>query len=180
MRLFVAIPLQGMHAQQVALLAGGIPHARWEPVDQLHLTLRFVGETDGGQRRALCEALGKLDMPSFDLSLAGTGHFPPRGEPRLLWVGVEPCPALIALQARIEQRVRALGFAPETRNFAPHVTIAHLQRSAPGRKVAAFLGYHAGFATPPFTVDHVTLMSSVLHPNGARHAVEAEFALTAP
>ncbi len=175
-RLFVGLPVPEPLATQLTLLGGGIEGARWEAAEKLHLTLRFLGDVDGGELAALDDALASVRAPAFALTLRGCGHFPPRGEPRALWIGVAPCPALLTLHDRIEAAVREAGFDPDARNFAPHVTLARL-RSAPARKVAAWLSMHAMWEAPPFAVEDFTVYASVLGPRGSKYAPHARYPL---
>lgn len=175
-RLFVGVGIPPLLAQQLALLGGGIEGAHWDDPDKLHLTLRFLGDVDGGMRAPLHEALGSIDAEPFALTLRGCGHFPPRGEPRVLWVGVEDNPALLALQRRVEAAVRDAGFEPDPRNYAPHVTLARLRRPN-ARKLGAWLSSHALWDAPPFSVDGFTLFSSILGPAGSKYTAEATFPL---
>lgn len=175
-RLFVALTLPELLAQQIALVQGGIPGARWEAAEKLHMTLRFIGEVEGEDVDAVTQALGRVKARAFELVLAGVGHFPPRGEPRALWIGVREPGPVVDLQGRIEAELRRSGSEPETRKFVPHVTLARLQRTS-SRKVADFLGHHALFEAPPFTVADFALMSSVLGPAGSKYRVEQRFGL---
>ncbi len=175
-RLFVGLPVPEPLATQLTLLGGGIEGARWESADKLHLTLRFLGDVDGGARTDLDAALRTVSADPFEITLRGCGHFPPRGDPRVLWVGIAPCPALLALQTRIEAAVRGAGFDPEPRKFSPHVTLARL-RNAPARKVAAWISSHALWDAPPFAVEAFTLFSSVLGPRGSKHTPETDYPL---
>lgn len=175
-RLFVGLPVPPLLAQQLALLGGGIEGARWETPDKLHLTLRFLGEVDGGRRAALDQALRSVRGQPFSLQLRGCGHFPPRGEPKALWVGVAENPALGELQRRIEAAVRDAGFDPDPRNFAPHVTLARLRR-ANTKKVAAWLSSHALWDAPQFEVDAFALVSSILRPGGSKYTPQASYPL---
>lgn len=175
-RLFVGLAVPPLLAQQLTLLGGGIEGARWEPADKLHLTLRFLGSVDGGLRSTLHDALASVRATPFALTLRGCGHFPPRGEPRSLWIGVEDCAALVRLQETIESAVRDVGFAPDSRGFAPHVTVARLKR-APTKKVAAWLSSHALWDAPPFEVDAFTLYSSILNQAGSRYTPETTYPL---
>lgn len=175
-RLFIGIEMPPLLAQQLVLLGGGIEGARWEAAEKLHLTLRFLGDVDGGMRATLDEALRSVHGERFSLTLRGCGHFPPRGDPRALWIGIEDCPPLLALQRRIEAAVRAAGFEPDARNFAPHVTLARLRR-ANSKKLAGWLSSHALWDAPPFEVEAFTLFSSVLGPGGSKYTAESSYAL---
>ena len=175
-RLFVGIAMPPLLAQQLVLLGGGIEGARWESAEKLHLTLRFLGDVDGGMRAVLDDALRSVRGERFSLRLRGCGHFPPRGEPRALWIGIEDCPPLLELQRRIEAAVRDAGFEPDARNFAPHVTLARLRR-ANAKKLAGWLSSHALWDAPPFEVEAFTLFSSILGPGGSKYTPETLYPL---
>lgn len=175
-RAFVGIKLPEEVQEHLVLVQGGIPGARWEARDKLHLTLRFIGEVDGGVMRQAADALRTVQRPRFTLRLAGIGHFPPRGKPRSVWVGVENPVPVVDLHERIEHALAKVGLEPERRKFAPHVTLARL-RDAPPRKVAEFMAHHALLKPAPFEVDSFQLFTSVRSPTGSKYRIEELFAL---
>lgn len=176
-RLFVAIDLPEEVIERLGWLEGGLPGARWVEPDNLHLTLRFIGPVDGGAYRDIAAALSEVRGEPFELTLRGLGHFPPRGQPKVLWVGVAEEPALVALQRAVETRLQRLGLEPEHRKFKPHVTLARLNGTPPAR-LARLLAAHSLFACEPFEVTELQLYSSLLHQDGAQHTVEATYPLT--
>lgn len=175
-RLFVGIALPDPIVQHLSLLAGGVPGARWQRLDQLHLTLRFIGDVDGGVAVDVGEALATVRSAGFDLQLDGVGHFGERRRVRALWVGVAPNPALVALQAKIERALVDAGLPPEGRKFKPHVTVARMGQSTHGR-VAQFLSDHALFGTAPWQVTAFHLYSSQLSANGSLYRIEDSYDL---
>lgn len=176
-RLFIALDLPQVVGDHLALVQGGVPGARWEAREKLHLTLRFLGELDGGTARAVAEALGDVQQPRFELAVRGVGHFPPRGEPRSLWAGVDDPAPLHALHDRIERVLARLGLPRDERKFAPHVTLARL-REAPRGRVMAFLEHNALLETARFAVVDFVLMSSVRTASSSSYRIEQRFALT--
>jgi 2'-5' RNA ligase len=176
MRLFIGIELPESISTRLELMGGGIPGARWEPAEKLHVTVRFLGEVDHGRARRLEDALEGIDLPPFSLSVHGVGVFPPRGVPRILWAGVDDPKPVSELHEAVERVVGPVGFEPEHRKYHPHVTLARLKRP-PVARVAEFVAQHALLATEPFEVDHFTLYSSVLNPRGSKYRVEARFEL---
>ncbi|MEW6595374.1 MAG: RNA 2',3'-cyclic phosphodiesterase [Thermodesulfobacteriota bacterium] len=176
-RLFVAMDLPEPVVAELSLFCCGLPGARWVAPEQLHLTLRFVGEVDGGLFREIREALQTVDGGAFDLRVKGFGCFPPRKPPRVLWAGVEPGDEVIALRNRIERALVRLGIEPETRKFSPHITLARPDGTPIG-KVTQFLAGNSLYASPTFTVSEFHLYSSVLTPKGAIHTMEASYPLT--
>jgi 2'-5' RNA ligase len=125
-RLFVALPLPERVTQALERIQEGVAGARWVPAENMHLTLRFIGETDGGTFEDLVEALAEVVVEPFSLEIAGVGHFERRRVPTTLWAGVELSAELTQLQAKIERACRRVGLLPEGRKFAPHVTLARL------------------------------------------------------
>ena len=174
--LFVAIAIPELVRDHLALVQGGIPGARWEQRDKLHLTLRYIGDVDGGLAKRITDALPDVGGQAFTLQLAGVGHFPPRGRPRTVWVGVEDPEPLQALHERIERRLARLDLEPEGRKYAPHVTIARL-RDAPERRVAEFIAHHALLRPADFAVTRFGLYSSVRGPGGSKYRLEASYEL---
>jgi len=175
-RVFLGLDLPDVIDMQLALLAGGLPGARWEPPEKLHLTLRFLDELDGGEVRRLIACMNKLRSPSFALALLGVGVFPPRKTPRSIWAGVNPQDPVHRLKQDVDRQIASLGLELDTRKFAPHVTLARLKKT-PDHLVAGFLAHHAMLRSPAFQIDAVTLYSSVLGPKGSKYRKEAVFPL---
>ncbi len=178
-RLFVAIDLPRAVKRELAGICLGLPGARWVEDEQIHLTLRFIGEVDGGIFQDIREGLAGIHGSAFSMHLAGLGFFPPRRQPHVLWAGIEPVEPVIALRNRVESLIVRLGLEPEGRKFSPHVTMARL-RDTPVAKVAGYLAGNALFASSPFEVDAFHLYSSVLTKKGAMHQIEASYPLIQP
>ncbi|MCH9685416.1 MAG: RNA 2',3'-cyclic phosphodiesterase [Deltaproteobacteria bacterium] len=176
MRLFVGIELPSAIADHLSLVGGGIPRARWEGRDKLHITLRFIGDVDGGTARAVEQALTEVEHPPFPLAVAGVGHFPPSGEPRILWAGLDDPAPLHTLHARVDRILQHEGLDGEARNYAPHVTLARLKQ-APRSRVVEFLQHNALLRTAPFVVGAFQLYSSVLSPRGSKYRIERDYPL---
>jgi len=176
-RLFVALALPEDVRRRLEMLRGGIPGARWQSAAQMHLTLRFIGEVDGAAFREIGDALADVEAEAFSLSLEGVGRFPPRGRVRILWAGVAQNPALLRLRERTEAVITDLGFEPEGRNYAPHVTLARFASRAPQHRLQEFVSYHGVFSSGPFPVRSFELFSSRLGAAGAHYEVEASYPL---
>lgn len=177
-RLFVAIPLPLEVRRSLAGIAAGVPGARWTPVENLHLTLRFIGDVPEPDFHDIAEALSEVSGTPFWIHLKGVGQFGDRRRAKVLWAGVEPVAEVQLLRKRIENRLTRLGLSPEGRKFIPHVTLARLKAS-PVDRVGRFLFDNGRFATPPFEVSGFALFSSHLGQAGAIHSVEADYALMA-
>lgn len=176
-RLYVAIPLPTDLRQRLALMGGGIPGAKWVAPENLHLTLRFVGEVDEGQMADIDTALLGVAAPCFDLTLAGIGHWETKGKATALWAGVEKSPDLLHLHDRVEAALVRAGLPPEPRKFAPHVTLARLKKP-PADRVGDFLRGHGLFRAPPVAVEEFALYSSTLTAAGPLYREEAFYPLS--
>lgn len=176
MRLFVAIALPDDQRARLAMLASGLPGARWVAEENLHLTLRFLGELDGNEAADVDAALAAVRMPCFELQLEGVSHFGEGRKLRSIWTGVQANPALVRLRDKVEQAVVRAGLPPEKRKFKPHVTLARF-KSNPGVKLYDFLAQYALFQAEPFQVESFTLYSSFLSASGAIYRPEAEYPL---
>jgi 2'-5' RNA ligase len=176
MRLFIAIALPEDLRARLSELQQGVPAARWVDPDNLHLTLRFIGEADGVQAQDLDAALTQVRAERFDVTLTGVDCFGRGRKSRALWAGVAPCPELDRLRRKVEQAARAAGFAPEGRKFRPHVTLARF-KGDPGYRLHDFLACHTAFRATPFTAREFVLFSSVLAQTGAIHTPEAAYPL---
>jgi 2'-5' RNA ligase len=175
-RLFVGIDLPDEIDEQLELMHGGVPGARWEGREKLHVTVRFVGDVDGGTLRAAVDALAAIEHERFAVELAGVGTFPPRGKPRVLWIGVADPEPLKALRRKVDRALAGLDLDPDRRKYAPHVTLARIKNGSSGR-TAEFLAHHALFRADPFEVEAFQLYSSVLSPRGSKYRIEAAFPL---
>ena len=176
MRLFVALPLPEALRTRLSALAAGLPGARWLPPENLHVTLRFIGEVDGGQTRDIDAALAQVRAPGFPVTLAGVDRFGSGAKVRALWAGVEANPALEHLYGRIEQALHTAGLPPDGRKFKPHVTLARFKNN-PGGRLPEYLAHHARFRAEPFQAEVFALYSSFLSHNGAIYTEEAAYPL---
>lgn len=175
-RLFVAIDLPSSIRERLASLCCGLPGARWIDPEQMHLTLRFIGEVDSSVFQLVREALTEVRSEPFTLQLEGIGFFPPRGQPRVAWVGIRRSDQLILLRKRIESVLVRSGLAPEGRKYSPHITLARL-KNTPGSRIGAYLAHNGLFLTGEFPVREFYLYSSVLNSKGAKHYIEQKYAL---
>ncbi len=157
------------------MLQGGVPGANWQMRDQLHLTLRFIGEVDGRDAVAVDDALSLIEAPRFSLALKGVGEFGGK-TPHALWTGVRDKERVAFLQRKIETALQRAGLPAEQRKFVPHVTLARLRGSPRGR-VMDYLTDHALYASAPFDVEGFILYSSVLTPNGSLYRAEKAYRL---
>lgn len=140
---------------------------RWQDDEQLHLTLRFVGEVERPVANDLADALSRIQSPPFELRIAGVGRFEQRSS-GALWAAVEPKAPVSALAAKIERICQSVGLEPERRAFHPHITLARW-KGRRTREVQQFLERNAALSSQPFTVDEFTLFESRLSRHGAHY-----------
>lgn len=175
-RLFVAVDLPESVQERLAKLCCGLPGARWVKQEQLHLTLRFIGDVDSTVFKDVLEALHQVRSDRLTMQLDGVGFFPPRGKPRVVWVGIRKNSDLFQLRNRVESALVKAGIEPEGRRYSPHITLARL-KNTPSSKVASFLSHNSLFITEEFQVSQFFLYSSVLNSKGAKHYIEAGYQL---
>lgn len=175
-RLFIALDLPAEIKAAIRLLCTGLPGARWVPDEQLHLTLRFIGDLNPSLLVEVKDHLAEVRAKPFPLHLEGVGLFPPVGRPRVLWVGLKKSDALLELRTEVDRVLEHLDIPPEKKKFAPHLTIARLAKR-PEPLLGAYLLAHNLFRQPPFRVNSFRLYTSILRPAGAVHTCEAEYLL---
>jgi 2'-5' RNA ligase len=149
---------------------------RWQADEQLHLTLRFVGEVERPVANDLADALSRIRSEPFELRIAGVGRFEQRNS-GALWAGVEPKPPLAVLAAKVERACQSVGLEPERRAFHPHITLARW-KGRRTREVQAWLERARGLSSEPFAVDAFTLFESRLSKHGAHYEPVAVYPLT--
>jgi 2'-5' RNA ligase len=174
-RLFVAIrPPEAIRDLLIDAM-GDSPDFRWLAEEQLHLTLRFIGEVDRPIANDLADALGRIRAERFMARISGVGRFEQRNT-GALWAGVEPKAPLAGLAAKVERACQCAGLEPERRAFNPHVTLARW-KGRRTREVKAFLEHNGGLASEPFAVDEFILFESQLSRHGAHYEQVERYAL---
>ncbi len=160
-------------AEYIESLRSEFPHVRasWEKPEKLHLTLKFLGEIEPSRVEDLSGAASRaaVGVEPFRLTKAEPGAFPPHGQPRVLWLGIEDASGrLAALQRSLEDACAAAGFPREPRPFKPHLTIARLRSPQGARELAA--AHRAAHLEPQtFNVSELVVMRSELGPGGSRY-----------
>ena len=174
-RLFVAIrPVAEIRSRLLDLMEG-VPGARWQDDDQLHLTLRFIGEVDAPVAEDVAAALGTVRHPRFEVALDGVGQFGTRGRVNALWAGVRPHDQLAHLHRKVDQALVRAGLEPERRSYLPHITLARFGREV--SRLDGFMERYVGLSSPHFEVGHFALYESRLGQAGATYTVVERFHL---
>lgn len=179
----MAIRLPPELRERIAEAAGPLRRlggVRWVATEQIHLTLRFIGEVDADRVDAIGAAIGRRvrPLPGFSLSLTSAGAFPLVRRARVVWIGVRSTPALARVHESVERALVDSGVAPDPRPFRPHLTLGRVER---GRSPVALARAIEDFAIhASFDVAEVSLMRSELGPTGTRHTEVAALDLAGP
>lgn len=176
-RLFVALDIPETISIAVAPVGRSIANARAVPIEQLHITLKFIGEVEGSRLLDIQEALHHIRLPKFSLALQGIDVFAPRGTPRILWAGVAPVQPVVTLRNGIEKTLAAIDIARDKKRFTPHLTLARLN-NRPSTRLHEFLAGNAFFQSPEFAVESFQLYKSQLTPKGALHTLQCSYPLS--
>lgn len=174
MRLFIAVNVDPALRPALAAIQGKLKATRapvsWVKPENLHFTLKFLGEVSEAHLPPLRDAIRRtgVGVRPFSLSLAGVGRFPPKGRPRVIWVGVEQgADEMEKLRERIDEILLPLGFPREDRPFRPHLTLGRVKSGGRLDPLADGLRSAAVDRVGQMEVERVELMQSQLHPAGA-------------
>ena len=183
-RTFIAIELTAQvrqflaDAQQHLKRAGG--DVRWVRPDLVHLTLVFLGDVPADMLADLEKSVREAATPFGPLALRvqGTGRFPPRGLPRIVWIGIEePAGRLVELQKALAGATAAFAEKVEDRAYAAHLTLGRVKSPRGGRDLAGAIDAMAGATGPSFEAREVTIFKSDLSPQGPTYTPLARVAL---
>jgi 2'-5' RNA ligase len=174
-RLFVAIrPPLDIRRRLLAVM-GGVPGARWQEDEQLHCTLRFIGEVDRHGAEDVAAVLGRVRHERMTLRLDGYGSFARGARIDTLWAALSPREEARVLHEKINRALAAIGLEPETRAYVPHITLARFGRAgAPGPSVVQSL---PAIEPASFEADAFLLYESHLGSTGAAYEAIARYPL---
>jgi len=178
LRLFTALTLPPDVAETLKRRQSGLPGARWRPLDALHVTLAFYGETDERRADELASELTRVTGGPFEIALKGVGCFGDDHRSHTLWAGVEtPNERLSVLAGRCKAAGERAGIAMEARTYKPHVTLAYLKTQTNPDRLGAWVSGHNLLHSPPIRIDRFGLYSSVLTDSGSHYELEREYLL---
>jgi len=174
-RLFVAIELPESIKHLLVDLDPEIRGVRWVDADQMHLTLSFFDLVPEDVDLKLREKLNMIHFGAFFLPIAGVGRFPPKGLPKIIWIGVGRAhPHLFQLHKRVSDAAVAVGLEPDLRPWHPHITLARC-RNVPPHLLRGFLKSNVDLDAGMVRVESFHLYSSKLGPAGPTHTRELTF-----
>ena len=175
-RLFAAVEVPAEIGEGLIRRQQGLPGARWRPLDTLHITLRFFGQTAETMASDLDAELAAIVAAPLDLELEGVGSFGEGLDVHAVWAGVGESEPLRRLAARCESAAKRAGLKADARVWRPHVTLAYLKHAEPAR-VVAWLQGHNLLKSPPFRATWFGLYSSWPTSEGSRYQLEREYPL---
>lgn len=178
-RLFAALALPAVVRHELAGAMRPLAGVRWTPADNLHLTLRFIGDCDEARRDAMSAALERVRVEPFILPVEGLGVFPSRGRAKVVWAGLGRAHTrLFQLRKQVDEALLSVDLTLDVHNFQPHITLGRLTETCEAKELTKFLARHAQFEAPPFRVGEFHLMASELRPGAApRYEIVRTFAL---
>lgn len=189
MRLFVAVDLNDVARAAIAAeqkrVASAMGESRsdikWVRPDRMHLTLVFLGEMADARVPAIVDAIGHdVDAVRFDVAFGGIGVFPPRGAPKVVWIGVTAgARELVDLQRRIAERLAPLGVELDSRPFQPHLTLGRWRDSRGSDRQRAVAAVHGG-EVARVRIERATLYQSRISSAGPTYTPLAHAKLAAP
>lgn len=178
-RLFTALIPPAIVRRELAAAAGPLRGARRMTEDNLHLTLRFIGDCDAERRDRMIAALDRVRVEPFVLPVAGLGVFPARGRAKVLWAGVGGGHTrLFQLRKQVDEALLSVDLTLDVHHFQPHFTLARLGEDYEPKELGHLLDRGAAFEAPPFRVGEFHLLASELRDGAApRYEVVRSFAL---
>lgn len=144
---------------------------KWVPAENIHITLKFLGNTEEGLVEAIKEGLSKklTAYHPFYIKISGIGYFPAKRPPRVIWVGIEESGDLLSLYEAVESEVVRLGFIPEERPFSPHLTIGRVKSARRTPQLLEKIEKIRQLDFGSLEVKEASLMKSELRPKGAEY-----------
>ena len=185
MRLFVALEIPSMVRDSLAASITELRsadasfsknRARWVRPENLHVTLKFIGHIDSGKLDAIRAVLAEIRSGNpIDLRFRGLGFFPNEKRPRVFWAGIEASPNLTSVVEELEARLEKLGIPRETREFAPHLTLARFDPPGVSEGLSEAARENAGREFGAFSSNELHLFESKTRPSGAEYTRLSSF-----
>lgn len=175
-RLFIGIKIPDEVSKTLSPLQSGVREARFSPIENFHITLRFIGDLDLQNTEELAQKLYDIKQAPFYLKLRGVGFFG-HERPHSIHANLEESESLFTLAKKCESACRKLGHEPESRKYTPHVTLAYLGRNAELRNVIEWQARNNLYKSAQWQVDRFYLFSSYMGNGPSYYEIEAEYEL---
>jgi len=170
-RMFISVPVKDPSVLQPVLDAvDHIPNVRASPVSQMHMTMRFIGDIDDGKTKKVVRCIEQAveGMDPFMITLKGSGCFPNKKRPSVLWIGAYPQDVLKGISDRIASNLKAANIQFDEKPFKSHITVGRCKGPV---DTDAFLEVYKDTEFTSFSCDEILVMRSELGPKGAKHTV---------
>ena len=180
MRLFVALEIPSTIRENLATFLASLravtKEPRWVRAENLHATLKFLGEVAEDKLAAVQSLLGEIrSEQAVALNFHGLGFFPNEKYPRVFWAGVEASANLKTLAADIEGAAEKLGIPREKREFSPHLTLARFERPRLPEVLSKAIAENARREFGSLRTNEFRLIQSKLKPSGAEYTTLQSF-----
>ncbi|MBI4822727.1 MAG: RNA 2',3'-cyclic phosphodiesterase [Nitrospirae bacterium] len=144
---------------------------KWVRIENLHITLKFLGKTPEARLPEIKDRLTSAVSPlrSFSIEFASAGAFPNVRYPRIVWLGIRNSEHLVRLQSAVEMALTAIGFEPEERQFKPHLTIGRVKSARGKEALVREIENLKGTVFGKIQVENISIMKSELHPKGSKY-----------
>ncbi len=180
MRLFIAVDIDDEIRKSlndiVQRLKKGIQFTSaspaWVPVENMHITLKFLGETDESMLPKIKDVMNNiaLNITPFEINFEKLGVFPNRHAPKILWTGINNGKDILkTIQQNLEYEMNKLGFDFDDRDFSPHLTLARIKNLRGTKAMMDVVTSHSNFITKNCSVKELILFQSVLHKTGPEY-----------
>ena len=175
-RLFIAIDIPDPVKDKICELRRNLPGVRWIVREQIHVTMRFIGDSDDVLFKQIKSSLSEIKLPTFHMEITSSGFFPNERRPSVFWLGCNENRTLSDLKDHLDLILDSCGIAPESRKFTPHITIARLKMIIEKESLKLNNIYKALFPIR-FDISEFILYSSLLKSDGAEHSKECVYPL---
>jgi 2'-5' RNA ligase len=180
-RIFIAIDIiaspQLKEAFELIQYRMRLERINWVPAGNLHITLNFQGDTEENLLNEITAGIEEIAVKqtSFELVLHSFGVYKSLKEPRVLWVGCDPCPALNQLKMELDVSLGDLGFQSDNRPFSPHLTLGRVKEIRQQNQLVQLITLYKGVVFQKQTIHKIALYESKLSPAGPEYIVIGEF-----
>jgi len=183
-RLFVALEIPTAVRESLAALLDSLralsAQPRWVRPENLHVTLKFIGEWQPDRLGALRNALATVQMDQpVTLDFRGLGFFPNEKRPRVFWAGIEDSANLITLASELDRATEKLGIPREQRAFSPHLTLARFEPPGLPEKLRGAIQENVAREFGSLRTNRLNLIESKLKPSGAEYTTLQTFPFAA-
>ncbi len=178
-RLFIAAEIQEEIKSKLIHICkevyGNAGNIKWEQINKLHITLKFLGNVGENLTDVVVNQLNKIIYDKFTARFSRFGLFTKNGIPKILWVGIMENSELENLKIKIEKSMEFLGFQIDTGKFKPHITVARLKGKEDSTKINNL--QQIDLSEIKFEIEKILLIKSILKPNGSEYSIIKSFNL---